>query len=433
MTSNRSGATLTEVLMSVLIMSIGVSSVATLFPISVKRSVIATQLTNGTILRNNADAWVNSFPDTIHDPDGDRNHLEHYGGVLTLDSTGNYSRPQSPGNTHLKNGRYIIDPLGFLNTDFSLDGFSGASQADIAKLKSTFGNTGTATLGIPRFSLSSGIDWSNPSNAPTFARRISDATAIAPNFRLPDSWVTEYEGLATLTFNNNNYGVSFTLDPDEGVSASEALEIFNYGDPTRFVIHDRSLFQGEVRTWTSGTASQVSHTNGVFTLAANSLLPANGRFESTAQVRLQRLEDRYSWFLTVRKSTLQHASVDVVVAFRRSYLYQDELAFDAIIQSRTASGDLNKVITGVDLLQYDALLDGQPETSRGQFVMDIENARWYRIQSVDEQANGTFNITDDTPLVNDGAANPQTGLGHIMFFPRVIDVFPLGTKAMKGF
>jgi len=40
------GVTLTEVLMSLMIMSIGISSVMVLFPISVLRSAQSTQLTN---------------------------------------------------------------------------------------------------------------------------------------------------------------------------------------------------------------------------------------------------------------------------------------------------------------------------------------------------------------------------------------------------
>ena len=54
----RPGTTLTEVLMSILIMSIGVVTLATLFPIAILRSVQATQLTNATILRYDAEAII---------------------------------------------------------------------------------------------------------------------------------------------------------------------------------------------------------------------------------------------------------------------------------------------------------------------------------------------------------------------------------------
>jgi hypothetical protein len=56
----RSGVTLSEVLVSMLIMSVGVVSLATLFPISVIRTAQATQLTHAVFLRNNAEAAVES-------------------------------------------------------------------------------------------------------------------------------------------------------------------------------------------------------------------------------------------------------------------------------------------------------------------------------------------------------------------------------------
>jgi len=65
------GVTLTEVLMSLMIMSIGISSVMVLFPISVLRSVQSTQLTNAAILKYNAEAQIRQNPRLIFDPDAD--------------------------------------------------------------------------------------------------------------------------------------------------------------------------------------------------------------------------------------------------------------------------------------------------------------------------------------------------------------------------
>ena len=84
----RRGVTLSEVLVSTFIMSIGVVSLATLFPISLLRSVQATQYTNSTLLRNNLEALISFDPELIHDPDRDEDLLEH------------------------ANTNYLIDPLG---------------------------------------------------------------------------------------------------------------------------------------------------------------------------------------------------------------------------------------------------------------------------------------------------------------------------------
>ena len=58
----RAGTTLSEVLISLLVMSVGVIALATLFPISVLRCVQATQLTNATNLRYNVEGLVNAIP-----------------------------------------------------------------------------------------------------------------------------------------------------------------------------------------------------------------------------------------------------------------------------------------------------------------------------------------------------------------------------------
>ena len=71
------GVTLVEVLMSLMIMSIGMASVAVLFPISVLRSVQATQMTNSAILKYNVEAFVQMNPSLIFDPDGDGKFSEH--------------------------------------------------------------------------------------------------------------------------------------------------------------------------------------------------------------------------------------------------------------------------------------------------------------------------------------------------------------------
>ena len=49
------GVTLVEVLMALMIMSIGVTSVAVLFPISMLRSLEATQLTQAAIIKRNVE------------------------------------------------------------------------------------------------------------------------------------------------------------------------------------------------------------------------------------------------------------------------------------------------------------------------------------------------------------------------------------------
>ena len=97
-TSFRRGATLTEVLMSLMIMSIGVVSLATLFPISAARVLEASNLTNATVLRFNAEGVIDSFPGIIHQPDGTtiapitRLYTDESGRPLQVDPLGFWNR-----------------------------------------------------------------------------------------------------------------------------------------------------------------------------------------------------------------------------------------------------------------------------------------------------------------------------------------------------
>ncbi|MFP6700468.1 MAG: hypothetical protein VB861_01920 [Planctomycetaceae bacterium] len=84
----RRGATLTEVLMSMLILSIGVICLATLFPVGMLNSVRASKLTKATMLRNNCDAMLDILPHLVHDPDLDGNQLEHNNRIYAVDPFG---------------------------------------------------------------------------------------------------------------------------------------------------------------------------------------------------------------------------------------------------------------------------------------------------------------------------------------------------------
>ncbi len=150
----RGGATLIEVLMAILIMSIGIVSIATLFPISVLRSLHATQLTHGTILRHNAEGWIDLDVNVVHDPDTLGGHL---------------------------NENFIVDPMGYLEHS--------------ATFRNNFGNDGTAAdLTVTRYQY-------------TFT---TDALANA-RFTLPDNWKNIVSDFPTATTANT---VTFPLPAD---------------------------------------------------------------------------------------------------------------------------------------------------------------------------------------------------------------------------
>ncbi len=113
------GSTLTEVLVALMIASIGLVSVATLFPMSVLRSVKAAQTTSATDVRYNAEEAMDRYPDIIKHPDS-RNPLYSVipypappypaapTGYTINDVDPPWLQMQLQG---IKN--YIVDPLGY--------------------------------------------------------------------------------------------------------------------------------------------------------------------------------------------------------------------------------------------------------------------------------------------------------------------------------
>ncbi|HAP07582.1 MAG TPA: hypothetical protein DCR20_07130 [Planctomycetaceae bacterium] len=129
------GVTLTEVLMSLMIMSIGISSVMVLFPISVLRSTQSTQLTNAAILKYNAEAQIRQNQRLVFDPDG------NYDLSMTVPL-----RQKALADHFLSSGmrNYIVDPFGYhglFGMDSTGDGTVDANDDLVAR---GFGNDGSA-------------------------------------------------------------------------------------------------------------------------------------------------------------------------------------------------------------------------------------------------------------------------------------------------
>lgn len=265
-TLGRSGVTLTEILMSMLIMSIGVVSLATLFPISVLRSIQATQLTNATLLRYNAEAMIDTFPQLVHDPDGDTNTTEHF---------------RIP-----RERRYIVDPLG---------------------ATTLFGDYG----GTPPFHAFFGHDGANnPSNGNggrPLLRRFDGGFSANPDIAtLPDSFEAVTGGVPTSA-------TTTTLT----MPADVALADVPVGT-ARATVFDTTERFSHVRTITAINGQQMT---------VSPALPSG--FTNIGRVEIDYPWRNYTWLLTVRKTGSGSANVDVVVFFRRHFDIADERVYPA--------------------------------------------------------------------------------------------------------
>lgn len=386
------GTTLTEVLVSLLVMSIGVVTLATLFPISVLKSVQATQMTNATMLRYNAESMLEVFPEMVNVAPNWKEQTEYFVGNFVVDSPADgrifqcievvnarangsglsglgspFSQPSSrapgmpiddpPGSPNLRwelvdfKQSYVIDPLGV--------NIIGKDNPPAAMLHNWFGNDGAGNIlpmgaRLRRFNFgvntTSGYDLLNEFEA---ARLVT----------LPDSWVDQVRGFPTINGTRTGVvmppeldlgGIPFSedvnlngmLDPGENVIPNSPTPVIDYGiGSSRIRITDVTGESSVSRTITNiifnGTAWEVYWTEDVN--GNNALDPgedANGSgfldhnilpAGAIGEVFIETRERRYSWMLTVRRAGIGTASVDVVVFFRRAFDLDEERIYSSII------------------------------------------------------------------------------------------------------
>ncbi|QDU53036.1 type IV pilus modification PilV family protein [Gimesia panareensis] len=413
------GVTLMEVLMSVMIMSIGVISLASLFPISILRGVQATQLTNATVLRYNAEALIDSFPTQfVFDPDG------------TLNTNGHIAHQRA-------NRKYVVDPLGAYYATQDATGFAGK-----------FGNDGSSST-FP--------------NIPRYNAGLTTQLMALNFFTQQDSWKELYSGvpasitypaLDTITIDPNDISsgivnlveIAQTVTPATGSVVGGRILIY---DSTGKQMQERFITGANIDT-SAGTVSFVS-----------SPLRDNGLYQNPSKIRIETLDPQYSYLLTVRRSIASDiASVDVVVFFRRDFNPE----YEAIHQ---VENFVAQWLPGPDgawgIKNYDDDKDGStdeqageqgaagsddyrrrafrvrfntnveaPNLKRGGYVFDAINARWYRIQKVENFPKGspTADITLDQPIIEsiNSFSSPGTPTAGLILMPHVVQVYPLGNK-----
>lgn len=434
--SVRRGVTLTEVLISMMIMAVGVLMVMSLFPIAALRTLQATQLTNAAILRYNVEPVIAQDPDLIFDPDRDGNFDEHF----------------------RVNGRrnYIIDPLGFHT--FIADGLPGIAN--------TFGNDGGLTpasvpgFSIPRFG--GGLDVLSGSTDINALRLL--ATSFSSH---PDGWSTDIDTFATGVETDGTgmiIGVQLgNLSASElaNIGTSETLNtnipfVGEVPDPEQYRIivfdEDERISQAFALTYlTLGSVPQAfwSEDSGAGSVDFN----GNGRSDTrylpvqfngtVGRVLLQsRRTSEFTWMLSVRRRadlTRDALSVDVVVRFKNGVDAKDEELFPANCLGRT--NIIGVINNGAN----------EPRLKKGGFAFDVVNAVWYRITSVQEKpafgGAGDFDwnvydyrVTLETEILalessgadsfDDGLLNGSdvSAFGRVMFPTGVIEVYPLGSR-----
>ena len=444
----RGGVTLTEVLMSVMIMGIGVVSLATLFPISTLRVLDATNRTNSTVARFNAEGTIGSFPTMVSDPDGIAD---------AVDTT-----PEAGTN-------YVVDPLGW---------YELRAQSGTAPLVYEYNRpppTSVFQITQPPIAQQTRYLGDNVTS-PALFTSIDVARRIAS---LPDTTIDFGEGFPDPEGTNPGAYVRASVTaPITGLTMPVGevdLSLFSlpptapsYQDPTGYqvTIFDITGDYSEIR--------QIESVAGQTINWPSRPLPA--RFSPiVGLVRIERVEPYYSWMLTVRNGVSGQAAVDVVVFSKRDFSELSEQLYVGDLRKYTLGDDLvpgtlnsdlngdgtdhnlgdlghplsddqpnNRVTFDWDPALYSTAPD-KPFLRRGGFVFDAANALWYRILAIEESPTATSatlaletvitrNNTEDLIENNSLDAGEDINGDSIidrggLIIPRgVVAVFELGAK-----
>ena len=435
---SRRGVTLVEVLMALMIMSVGVASVAVLFPISVLRTAQATQMTNAAIVRYNFEILADIHPELIFDPDRDGNLVEHFRGA----------------------GRnYLIDPVGFYtraadgNAGFASFGFDPNNNLPSlprwgGNLSLTNGATVTTAGAVELEALRlAALDFAGQGDGWDTQIDAQPAGLVAGGVMLPaDLDLTQVPSARTVLPQDGSGGY-LIADP-------ENYRIVMFSDNGRFS-HIAPLVGVDTATNTAYYSEDVNSNGSLDTLEDVNMngtldarfLPNEMRVDldgdgvkepSEAVVSRVLLQSRkvadYSWMLNVRRRSDGYArQIDVVVRFNDGVDLTEERLFEATFVPLTN-------IAWVRLpSRINASDTTEPKISKGKFIFDATNAVWYRVQEVRESPLADFDfqvLLQEQVRSSDGAgastpgAGPTAGgpYGAAMFPKGIVDVYPMGAR-----
>jgi hypothetical protein len=473
--------------MSLMIMSIGISSVMVLFPISVLRSVQSTQLTNAAILKYNTEARIRQQPSLIFDPDGDYQ--------LAGSSV---QRQQSAMVEHYRGGQsrnYIVDPVGFHNMlaqdntgDNNIDGNDDAIARGFGNYVDVNGvprpgfqfDPQTPPFVIRRYdggilSRFTGLEESSITSGNLSPNQLSAMQLLATKLgRLNDGRINQLDTFAAQLVLDGN-GTAIGVIPIDAVTPEELSDVpssstTNAGglipDPELCEITLFSLDNQFSQTYPLTLVdaanrkiywSEYDESGGSVDFNQNGTLDlrplpvefndANGT-PQVGRVILKTVRPAdFSWLLTVRRgSDGQARGIDVVVRYHTETKVENERLFPATF------------VSGSGVVFVDQAQDGtEPVLKRGGFVFDAFNARWYRITSHQERplivpSNDQtdalywkyyrYRLTVESPVISDAGRRPvQDSQGNLtsppvysgaLFMPGVVDVYPMGSLSLPA-
>ena len=406
----RQGATLTEVLVALLILSIGLVSLATLFPLATIRSAKAVQMTTAADMRYNAEAFLDRFPESLK----------------TL-NTNTLVPPK-----YVRGIPFVIDPDLNDNRNPILEDKADSSGKQYRDYFGVQTRTSASAISV----------WPHIARLPA-----PDTASLASLSQSVDTFTTLYSLRLTVANAPAVTTTSFTLpatvhaDLLRTAAATQQLQFL------RLVFESRDGRAVQIRRPTQLTGTTFQWTQPL----PNDFLPSNTTSPKAALVaRIESQQVRYTWLLAVRPiPNTDLFDVDAVSFFLRPRTmepaatrdpYSEQLFQVWSYQRPNGSNGANgQIDTRFGLQagqsQYVVVANGndQPVIRKGSFLVDGENNRWYRIANVKEAfpAVGQWLVYLDRPVIESNKAVDANGAPtkNWVMFPRgVVDVYPLGVR-----
>ncbi len=298
----RSGATLTEVLMSLMIMGLGITSVFTLFPMSVLRSIKSTNLTNAALLAESAREYYVfrkaqlSLPPARHNSYVD----SHTKDALLYRSTNAAINSTTEGDD-------VAIPQPFSGT-FMVDPYGGVNASSFGNDPGRYGRV-LRVLNCPVNLGPDGVP--GASGDPTHLLLGDDSVDLTPVTSL-DSWITAYEDLPTSATN-----ISVTAPP-----ADVTQLVF----PPNVNLTEIVSNQSRVLLMTTDNRQSFTRSLHVVPVPAGNPnylhivppIPA-ADLARIGTVRLQHFERRYTYMYTLHYDESGESWGQIVVFFRREF------------------------------------------------------------------------------------------------------------------
>ena len=414
--SNRDGATLVEILMSLMVMSIGLVSVASLFPMSMLRSMQATQLTGSALLGFQCEDYLRAFPELT------RNHYDPASSTMIPNweyRPGVGVRPRRIGTDAYQNALQNHVPLHFVTVIDPLGAHQLQQNGGTGAQISYFGHDSFNIMGVDHNSFR--IERKNGGFDLTQPNQVDLAYSL---FSSDDSWVT------SITSNVNTINSSTELVLSSDVATNEILsfqQALAGGARGRAVVFDRTGRQSHV--------SGLSNIDpGSRTIELQRPLPVGGLYSGISpEVRLVLFEPRYTCLVTLRRRVdglgpdgqpgdfgggdfsqvgmpgtddeVRFQGGKLVIFFRRNFSPQAEQVY--------AVTGLNQGSDTPITISWGGNADAKPRLRNGAWVFDPINGYWYQIATVVTMGNAQAQVrlnqapvgTSDYLMVPDNVIN----------------------------